>query len=93
MNNLKKILKDRKITYAEFGEMLGVSGHRVWELANKQSFSYPYLYIFAKVLKVDISELLMTNEELEEYSLEELYDMIPRRKTGKKGKNKNNRNS
>lgn len=86
MNKLKEILKKRKITYAKFGEMLGVSDNRAWELANNNSFSYSYLYIFAKVLKVDISELLMTNEELEEYSLGELYEMIPRRKTGRKGK-------
>lgn len=64
MNRIKEVLEEKGLTQAWLAETLGKSYNMVNSYAqNRRQPSIEVLYEIAEILKVDISELLMSNRK------------------------------
>lgn len=65
MNRIKEVLEEKKITQTWLAEQLGKSYNMVNAyVQNRQQPRLEVLFEIANILKIDVKELLKTNEEL-----------------------------
>jgi putative transcriptional regulator len=65
MNRIKEVLEEKKITQTWLAEQLGKSYNMVNAyVQNRQQPRLEVLFEIANILKIDVKELLKTNEKL-----------------------------